>query len=267
MDMSIRGEMPPGLWKQITLTLNPWSLKWWGKARFFDHPEDPDIFTLTTTYKCNEWLDDADLAIFEKMRVNNPRRYRIEGLGEWGIAEGLIYDKVELRPFDVQALREKENTKSAFGLDFGFTDPTAFVAAIVDEADGKIYIFDEYYKKGVTNARIAERIDSMGYAGERIICDSAEPKSIQELRDLGIKAEPSRKGRDSVLHGIQLIQNYTLVVHPRCENFYHEVCNYAWEKDKYGKPVDKPEHEFSHTMDAMRYGVTKVLVGETFSFD
>ena len=266
LDMSIRGEVPEGLFKQITLTFNPWSAQSWLKARFFD-VEDSDVFTKTTTYQCNEWLDASDLGIFEKMRVNNPRRYRIEGLGEWGIAEGLIYEKVEFRDFDVQALREKAGIKSAFGLDFGFTDPTAFVAMLIDEEDAKIYVFDEFYLRGVTNARIAERIDAMGYAGQRIVCDSAEPKSIQELQDLGIRAEPSRKGRDSVLHGIQKLQNFTWVVSTKCVEFFHEISNYAWEKDKFGKPVDKPEHEFSHCMDAARYAAAKVLVGETFSFD
>ena len=266
LDMSIRGEVPEGLFKQITLTFNPWSAQSWLKARFFDTP-DEDTFTKTTTYQCNEWLDASDLGIFEKMRVNNPRRYRIEGLGEWGIAEGLIYDKVEYRDFDIQALREKAGIKSAFGLDFGFTDPTAFVAMLIDEEDAKIYVFDEFYLRGVTNARIAERIDAMGYAGQRIVCVSAEPKSIQELQDLGIRAEPSRKGRDSVLHGIQKLQNFTWIVSTKCVEFFHEISNYAWEKDKFGKPVDKPEHEFSHCMDAARYAAAKVLVGETFSFD
>lgn len=267
MDLSIRGELPPDLWKQITFTFNPWSAKSWLKSRFFDHPDDPDIFTLTTTYKCNEWLDEADLRLFERMKRENPRRYKIEGLGEWGVAEGLIYDKVELQPFDIQTLREKEGVEAAFGLDFGFTDPTAFVAILIDQKEKKLYVFDELYRKGMTNARIAERIGAMGYDNQRIICDSAEPKSIQELQELGIKAEPSRKGRDSVLHGIQLLQNYTWIVHPKCENFYHEISNYAWEKDKFGKPTDKPEHEFSHTQDAARYACARVLRGDTFSFE
>lgn len=265
--MSIRGEMPNGLWKQITLTLNPWSIKWFGKARFFDPKDDPNIFATTTTYKCNEWLDNADLALFEHMRVNNPKRYLIEGEGQWGVAEGLIYDKVELRPVDVEAIRQKQGVKSAFGLDFGFTDPTAFSAMMVDDSEKKIYVFDEFYRRGVTNARIAALIDSMGYGHEKIVCDSASPKCIQELQDLGIKAEPSRKGRDSVLHGIQLLQNYTWIIDPKCENFYQEISNYAWEKDKFGKPTDKPEHEWSHLMDSSRYALAKVLRGDVFSWD
>ena len=90
LDMSIRGEVPDPLYKQLTLTFNPWSDTTWIKPRFFDKP-DPDTFTDTTDYRINEFLGDDDRAVFEKMRLNNPRRYTIEGLGEWGISEGLIY--------------------------------------------------------------------------------------------------------------------------------------------------------------------------------
>lgn len=267
LDMSIRGEVPDGYFKQITMTFNPWSATSWLKPRFFD-VEDDDVFTKTTTWKCNEWLDEADRNIFLKMQVNNPRRYRIEGDGEWGIAEGLIYEKVRFEDFDIDAIRAIPGIKSAFGLDFGFTDPNAFTCFLIDNAAMKIYVFDEWYRTGVTNKVIAQAIKEKGYGGQRIICDSAEPKSIAELQEEGIKAEGSRKGKDSVNHGIQLIQNYEIIVHERnCPEFKKEIQNYCWAKDKDGKPTDKPDHEFSHGMDSMRYAVTKTLVGETFSFD
>lgn len=267
LDMSIRGEVPDGYFKQITLTFNPWSATSWLKARFFD-VEDDDVFTKTTTWKCNEWLDESDRNIFLKMQQNNPRRYRIEGDGEWGIAEGLIYEKVRFEDFDIDAIRAVPGIKSAFGLDFGFTDPNAFTCFLIDNAAMKIYVFDEWYRTGVTNKIIAQAIKEKGYGGQRIICDSAEPKSIAELQEEGIKAEASRKGKDSVNHGIQLIQNYEIIVHERnCPEFKKEIQNYCWAKDKDGKPTDKPDHEFSHGMDSMRYAVTKTLVGDTFSFD
>ena len=265
LEMSIRGEVPEGLFKQFTMTFNPWSAQSWLKKRFFD-VEDDDVFTLTTTYKCNEWLDASDIRKFEKMRVNSPRRYRIEGLGDWGIAEGLIYENVSFETFDIDAIRRKEGVTGCYGLDFGYTDPNAFVAAILDHAESTIYVFDEWYKTGVTNARIAERIGAMGYASQTIYCDSAEPKSIAELQDYGIRAEGSRKGKDSVLHGIKQLQGYKIVVHTRCTEFYHEISNYCWEL-KDGKPTDKPEHEFSHGMDALRYATAKALVGDRFSWD
>jgi phage terminase large subunit len=266
LDMSIRGEVPEGYYKQITLTFNPWSANSWLKARFFDSNDD-DVFAKTTTWQCNEWLDDADKKIFLKMKENNPRRYRIEGEGMWGISQGLIYEKAKIEEFNVDEIRKIPGIKSAFNLDFGFTDPNAFVCEMVDNTNMKIYIFDEWYRTGVTNKVIANAIKDMGYGGQRIICDSAEPKSIAELRDEGINAEPSRKGSDSVNHGIQLIQNYEIIVHPKCVEFWKEITNYCWAKDKNGKPTDKPDHEFSHGMDSMRYGVSKILLPETFSFD
>lgn len=266
LDMSIRGEVPEGLFKQVTLTFNPWSAQSFLKARFFDTPDD-DVLAMTTTYKCNEWLDESDLRLFEKMRINNPRRYAIEGLGQWGVSEGLIYDNFEFIDFDPEEIRKRPEVKSAFGLDFGYTDPCAFSAMLVDESESTIYVFDEFYERGLTNEMIAQKIIDMGYGGQRIVCDSAEPKSIQELYNLGIKAEPSRKGKDSVLHGIQKLQNYKWVISTKCPNFFHEISNYAWQKDKFGKPVDKPEHEFSHLMDSSRYALGKILVGDSFSFD
>ncbi len=266
LDMSIRGEVPEGYFKQITLTFNPWSSTSWIKARFFDAP-DEDTFVKTTTWQCNEWLDEADRGIFLKMQKQNPRRYRIEGEGEWGIAEGLIYTNVTCEEFDVDEIRGINGIKSAFGLDFGFTDPNAFICMLVDNAAMRIYVFDEWYRNGVTNRIIAEQIKRMGYGSQRIICDCADAKSIVELQDEGIRAEPSRKGRDSVNHGIQLIQNYQIVVHPRCVEFKKEVENYCWEKDRDGRLTDKPDHEFSHGMDAMRYGVARLLLPDAFSFE
>ena len=267
LDMSIRGEVPEGYFKQITMTFNPWSATSWLKARFFDVVDD-DIFTKTTTWECNEWLDETDRNIFIKMKVNNPRRYKIEGDGDWGIAEGLIYEKVRFENFDIDSIRTIKGIKAAFGLDFGFTDPNAFVCMLIDNTERKIYVFDEWYKTGVTNKIIAQAIKDKGYGGQRIICDSAEPKSIAELQEENINATASRKGKDSVNHGIQLIQNYELVVHDRnCPEFKKEVQNYCWAKDKNEKPTGKPDHEFSHGMDAMRYGATKALIADTFSFD
>ncbi len=267
LDMSVRGEVLEGYFKQITLTFNPWSATSWLKARFFDVVDD-DIFTKTTTWECNEWLDASDRNLFLKMKVNNPRRYRIEGDGEWGIAEGLIYEKVRFENFDIDKIRAINGIKAAFGLDFGFTDPNAFVCMLIDNTAMKIYVFDEWYKTGVTNKIIAQAIKDKGYGGQRIICDCAEPKSIAELQEEDINAEASRKGKDSVNHGIQLIQNYEIVVHDvNCPEFRSEILNYCWLKDKNGKPTDKPDHDFSHGMDAMRYGASKALVADTFSFD
>ena len=266
LDMSIRGEVPEGLFKQITLTFNPWSENCWLKKRFFDTPSD-NVFTKTTTYRCNEWLDESDLAIFEDMQKNNKRRAWVECEGNWGIVDGIIFERFRVEDFDVEPLRSDPKLIGCYGLDFGFTDPTAFVACIVDQANKNIYVFDEWYARGQTNEKIAQKIKEMGYGSECIIADSAEPKSIVELGEKGLRVEGSRKGGDSVNHGIQLLQNYTFIIKPKCKEVYREISNYCWAKDRNGKSTDKPDHEFSHTMDAIRYAVCKSVLPDCFSFD
>lgn len=258
LDESIRGEVPDGLFKQITLTLNPWNDRHWIKGRFFDVKDD-DILAITTNYLCNEWLDESDLKVFEKMKANNPKRYRVAGLGEWGSVDGLIYENVEEHAFDIDKIRGKKGIESAFGLDFGYTnDPSAFFCGLIDLKESVIYVFDEFYEKGMSNKKIYEKITELGYRKERIVADGAEPKSIDELKDLGLWGiVGSKKGKDSVNNGIQFIQNFKIIVHPRCVNFLTEIYNYQWDKDKFGRSINVPAHDFSHMMDAMRYAVER----------
>lgn len=228
LDESIRGQLPPGLFKQITLTFNPWNEKHWLKRRFFDNP-DPDTLAITTSYLCNEFLDEADRCNFDRMRETNPRRYKVAGLGDWGIVEGLVYENWEEKVFDASEVSRRLNVQSAFGLDFGYTnDPSALFCGLVDTVAREIYVFDEMYKKGMTNEAIYQEVSRMGYSKERITADSAEPKSIVQLRGLGLpRIHAAKKGRDSVMNGIQLIQDYKIIVHPRCVNFLTEISNYT----------------------------------------
>ena len=269
LDESIRGKTPDGLWKQVTLTLNPWNEHHWIKKRFFDAPPDPDILAMTTNYMCNEWLDKNDLALFERMKRDNPRRYRVAGLGDWGIVDGLIYENWEEREFDIDEVRRKPGIHSVFGLDFGYTnDPTALFCGLLDRENRILYVFDEMYEKGMSNERIARKIVEMGYSKERITADSAEPKSIDRLRELGLyHIRAARKGKDSISNGIDFLQDYHIVVHPRCVNFLTEISNYTWDTDKLGNKVGKPIDDFNHLMDAMRYGCEGEMRGATFSFD
>lgn len=269
LDESIRGKTPDGLWKQVTLTLNPWNEHHWIKKRFFDAPPDPDILAMTTNYMCNEWLDKNDLALFERMKRDNPRRYRVAGLGDWGIVDGLIYENWEEREFDIDEVRRKPGVHSVFGLDFGYTnDPTALFCGMIDRENRTLYAFDEMYEKGMSNERIARKVIEMGYSKERITADSAEPKSIDRLRELGLyHIRAARKGKDSISNGIDFLQDYHIVVHPRCVNFLTEISNYTWDTDKLGNKVGKPIDDFNHLMDAMRYGCEGEMRGATFSFD
>lgn len=112
---------------------------------------------------------------------------------------------------------------------------------------------------GLSNERIANNVQSMGYGKERIIADSAEPKSIDQLKGLGLKVKGAEKGKDSVNHGIQFIQDYEIIIHPRCVNFLTEISNYTWDKDKLGNKLNRPIDDFNHLMDAMRYALEKFI--------
>ncbi len=278
LDESIRGECPEGLWKQITLTFNPWNERHWMKHRFFDEligrdaegnpiyqerkspvSDDGEILAITTNYLINEWLDKADLAVFERMKKNNPRRYAVAGLGGWGIVDGLIFDNWKEESFTLDEIREQHaDLKSAFGLDYGYTnDPTAFFCGFISIADKKLYVWDELYKTGMSNRKIYEEINGMGYAKERITADSAEPKSNDELRGYGLRVEGAKKGKDSINNGIQWIQDLQIIIHPRCVNFLTEISNYTWKVDKFNKKLNEPIDDFNHLMDAMRYALEK----------
>ena len=261
VDMSIRGELPKGYFKQITLSFNPWSEKHWLKKRFFD-VKDEDVLAITTNYTCNEFLGEDDKKLFEKMKINNPRRYNIEGLGNWGIAEGLVYNNFEELDFNIENIKKRPNVKSAFGLDFGYTnDPTAFIASLIDLDNMEIFIFDEHYQKAMSNKDIANMIKYKGYSKERIVGDSSEPKSIDDIKRQGIyRLKGARKGKDSILNGIQYIQDFKIYVHPKCENTLIELSNYVWDT-KEGNVINKPIDDYNHLMDALRYSLEDIRLG------
>ena len=127
---------------------------------------------------------------------------------------------------------------------------------MVDTVRKEIYVFNEMYKKAMTNEMIYTEISRMGYSKEKIIADSAEPKSIVQLRALGlVRIRAAKKGRDSILNGIQLVQDYKIIIHPRCTNFLTEIGNYTWDRDKFDNQVNKPIDDFNHLLDAMRYAM------------
>ena len=264
LDLSIpRGNIPGYLFKQTTLTFNPWSETHWLKKRFFDKSSE-DISTYSTNYLCNEFLDKTDRAVFERMKNENYRKYTVAGLGEWGIAEGLVYENWQALNFEFDDKGnisysdrkiEAWKVRHFFGLDYGYTnDPTAFIAIAVNKVDKEIYIYDEHYEIKMLNCDIAEMIKKKGFAKERIRADCAEPKSNDDLRRLGIgRILPSVKGKDSVLNGISQIQEYKIFVKPCCKNVLSELGSYCWKKDKNENGINMPEDNNNHLMDALRY--------------
>ncbi len=258
-----RGAVPPPLFKQTTLTFNPWNEGHWLKKRFFDTPHE-DVFAITTNYLINEFLDECDRGMYEEMKVRDPRRYAVAGLGEWGVAEGLVFDNWRVEAFDAAELTRGEEAwkwRYVFGLDYGYSnDPTAFIAAAVNKVDRRLFIFDEFYEKGMLNSDIAREIVRHGFQKERIRADSAEPKSNAELRQYGItRVIPAEKGADSVLNGIAQIREYAITVHPRCVHTVRELSAYRWEVDRVtGNGKNRPCDSDNHLMDALRYAMADV---------
>lgn len=125
----------------------------------------------------------------------------------------------------------------------------------------RLYIWDEIYKTGLTNPEIYQEIAAAGYGKETITADSAEPKSIAELRNLGLRVRPAVKGPDSIRHGIQFLQGFEIIIHPRCVNFLTEISNYTWGTDKAGTRLNVPIDEFNHLLDALRYATEKMAAG------
>lgn len=270
---SILGDCPDHLWKQITLTFNPWSDRTWIKTRFFDEivgqdadgrpiykerknsmSNDGSILAITTDYRCNEWLSPDDRQEFERMRRENPKRYNVAGLGNWGIVDGLVYERWKEQVFTLEQL--PPDAKSAFGLDYGYTnDPTALFCGFLSLSERRLYVWDELYKKGLSNKAIYDEIVRMGYSKERITSDSAEPKSNDELKRLGLRIVGAQKGRDSVNNGIQWIQDLEIIIHPRCVSFLTEISSYQWRTDRFNKRLNEPEDDNNHLMDAMRYAL------------
>ena len=175
---------------------------------------------MTTTYKDNPFLSETDRKLFERMRVQNPRRYQVAGLGEWGIVDGLVFENWKEQAFDIKTVQGEDFA----GLDWGYSnDPAAVVIGKCDVNAKVIYVWDEIYKTGLTNSMLWKAIQDAGHAGAKFIADSAEPKSIADMKDFGAHIEACTKGKDSVINGIQWLQDYQIIVHPRCVNTITEL--------------------------------------------
>jgi len=264
IDESIRGKLPDHLWYQITGSLNPWNRRHWIKERFFDpiygpnedqYIENEDIFSITTNYKMNEFLGEETIRQFEKMMIRNPKRYEVAGLGKWGNVDGLVFENWDIQEFNHDIISRKMKLKKKAGIDYGWTDPTAFISLMVDNENMRIYVYDEIYNTQMTNREFRDIIVKKGLHTIPITAESSDPKSSEELRRLGIRNIVSVKKTD-IIYGIQFLQNYKIIVHPRCTNLIMELENYSWDKDKLsGKLLNKPIDKFNHLVDCLRYAV------------
>lgn len=244
--------------RQIYLMFNPVSKVNWVYKMFFEQQPKKTV-VYHTSYKDNKFLDQDTIDTIENLANTNPAYYKIYALGEFATLDKLIFPKYEKRLID----REKiKHLPSYFGLDFGYVnDPSAFIHAKVDTVNRKLYIVEEYVKKGMLNDEIARAIHNLGYAKEQIIADSAEQKSVAELRQHGIsRVVAAKKPPGSILQGIQLIQQFDIIVDERCFNTITELDNYTWIKDKKtNEYINKPVDSYNHCLDALRYALQTLV--------
>ena len=241
---------------QLYLCFNPISKANYVYKRFgFDTGiVPPDTFILKTTYLDNPHLSADYIARMEHMKQVNPTRWKIEALGDFVSLDRLIFQNYKVEDFDYT----KISGQLLVGLDFGFiTDPSAIVASILDEANKRIYVFKEWQGQGQTNQELIKVIQSLGFSKSVIIADSAEQKSIEEIKRGGIaRIRPAVKGPDSVIHGLQKLMNYEIIISPECEGIIVEFENYTWQKDRQsGEYINKPIDQFNHFCDALRYSL------------
>lgn len=246
---------------QIHLMFNPISKANWVYKRFFANETPPDTVIVHTTYKDNPHLPEEYIASLLRLERTNPAYFKIYVLGAFATLDKLVFPVKTVR---IISQDEVKNLPFWIGMDFGYTnDPTAITWGYCDNLKKILYITGEYTKRGMTNDVIAKTLINLGFPKERIIADSAEPKSIAELRNLGITRITSAvKGADSVKNGIDKLQRYDIVIDERCVDTIEEFENYTWVKDKKtGEYINEPIDTFNHHIDSIRYG-TQTVTGK-----
>ena len=243
--------------KRMTLSFNPIMKTHWIYTDYFapiawadDQTEyhSDDLSILKTWYIHNDFLTADDVRDLENEK--DDYFYQVYTLGNWGVLGDVIFTNWETR--DLTDMRE-QFTNPRHGLDFGFSaDPAALVRTHYDHTRDTIYIYGELYERGLTNDLLAA--DVKGLIGtDTVTCDSAEPKSIVELTKYGVSAGGAEKGKDSVMHGIQWLQQRRIVVDASCINMRNELTQYQWAKDKDGNSLRRPIDKHNHLIDALRY--------------
>lgn len=245
--------------QEVILSFNPVSKANWCYLQFFADNEELTEFRKTvkivhTNYLDNPFLPQEYVQALLLMKATNDVYYKIYALGEFGSLDKLVYNNWQKMDFDPVNIKGQ----LLCGLDFGYTnDPTMFMASILVEEERRIYVFKEWGGTGFLNDQIAEQIKEMGFAKSLIMADSAEQKSIDEIKRKGIaRIKPCVKGQGSVLQGIQKLQQYEIIVHPSCRNTIEELQNYSWKKDKQtNEYINEPIDAFNHSLDSLRYSL------------
>lgn len=254
LDLRLRADIAD---LQLICMFNPISKANWTYKRWFADDSIVDhssTMILKTTYLDNRFLPKSYTDNLQMLAQTNPAYYRIYALGEFCSLDKLVFANYAVKDFD----RSTIQGELAIGIDFGFTnDLCTIVSSIVDQTNKTIYIFDAWGERGKTNQELAEIIKAKGYSKSTIIADAAEPKSIEEIKRCGVyRIRGCIKGQDSILYGIQKLQQYQIIVSPNCQGLIEEFQNYSWKKDKItGEYINEPIDKWNHYIDALRYSM------------
>ena len=208
--------------------------------------QQQEVTRYFTTYKNNPYLESTVRKAIEELRLSNPKAWKVYGLGEYVGNEKAIFEfnAIDWMPDDAEFV--------AFGLDFGYSsDPTAL--ASIWKYNNELYIVEHCYEKGMTTNDIHNMLSGVVNGKEEIFADSAEPRLIDELYRLGWNIRPVIKGKDSIIFGIQVMNNYKINIPKTCQNLTNEFYSYEWDTDRFGKQLDKPVDFNNHLIDAARY--------------
>ncbi len=274
LDESIRGEMPNGLWKQITITFNPWVNSHWTKTRFFDN-QDPNAYTLTTTYRCNEWLDDGDRQLIEDLAITDPDRYKVVGLGDYGIPGGTFFGEFRTDIHTMQPIQIPKEWNRYRVFDYGLDKLACYWIAIDTKAHA--YVYKELYESNLIISDAAARILEVN-GDDEIIHTYAPPDLWNRRQDTGksaaeifrengvtlLKADNNREnGWLAVKEWIKVIDTKDeqtgdkikisqLRIFSNCTNLIRVLPQIQISESNPNDCANEP-HELTHACDALRY--------------
>lgn len=265
----LRGKLEGGLDYKLYYSYNPPKRKQsWVNKRYETAFVPENTYVHHSDYRSNPFISDAFIDEAEHIAKTKPAKYRWEYLGE-PIGSGVVpFDNLEFEQISDDAIADFDNIRQ--GIDWGYAnDPFAFVRLHYDKTRRKIYVFDEIYEVKLSNREAYRKIDAMGYGDAKILADSAEPKSVDEMRSYGLKIEGARKGPGSVEYGEKWLDDLeAIVIDPkRCPNTAREFEAIDYEVDRDGNAKNKLEDKDNHTIDAVRYSMAEDMRGDLFSFD
>jgi phage terminase large subunit len=245
--------------QQLILSWNPISKSSWLYDFTVVNPPENSIFH-HSTYKDNPFLNSEYIAALDEMAVRNPKKYRVYGLGEWGVdTDGTVINNYRVEEFDAMALAAS-GLEHRCGMDVGWVDPTAITNTLYDRENKTIYVFEEFYKSGCQLEDMAAAIKKMNIGKTRVFVDSAEPRTVAYLKQESINAAPCAKGKDSVRSGYMFLQDHLIIVHPSCKNLIVEFENLVYKKSKLtGEYTEEFEdHRYTHACDSLRYAYSDI---------